>query len=472
MTNKAELMGLKALTLCFVSALFLLIAAQSRAQTLPQLDVHSDPAGQFATYQPRGATPETGAFFQSLGTNGRTCETCHEPADAWGLSLTDIQNIFNQSNGTDPLFAAVDGADCLDSTTHNMLLNHGLIRIFLPISPKTFSGATPQFTITVVNDPTNCQLSNPNVQAECAALYGAGSQCISVYRRPLPATNLTFQTTLMWDAREPSPITAGLTAGLDQLGSDATVVHAQATSRPTAAQLADMTSFQTGLFTAQMTDNNAGSLTDDGATETPENMPSDPFFYGINNSGFESKDFNENVMTFFDPWTTLTGTDPVSLARESIARGETIFNTTTFNGLGFSTCSGCHNDPSIGNNSNAPGLGKNIVTPSFLTHTGTDAPSNKVLNPGSYLPIFNFTCNKTGKVTPTTDPGRALITGECNDVESIKIPTLHGLAARTPLFHNGAAPDLTTVVKFYNQRFKIGLSTQDQTDLVNFLNTL
>ena len=471
MAKNSESTNLKAVTFGLVPALFLLIAAQSRAQTLPQLDVHNDPAGQFATYQPRGDTPETGAFFQSLGTNGRTCQTCHQPADAFSLSVTDINNTFIQTNGTDPLFAAIDGANCLDSTSHTLLVSHGLIRILLPISPRTFSGATPQFTITVTSDPTNCQLANPNVQAQCAAQFGAGFQCISVYRRPLPSMNLTFQSTLMWDGREPSPITAGLTAGLNQLGSDATVTHAQATAPPTAAQLADMTSFQTGLFTAQMTDNNAGSLTDGGATETPENLPSLPFFFGINSSGVNAKNFNPDVFTFFDPWTSLTGTDSVSLARESIARGESIFNTRTVKILGFTTCSGCHNDPGIGNNSTLPG-GVNNSNPAFLAHTGTDDPRNKTLKVGAFLPTFAFTCNATGKITTTTDPGRALISGACKDVQSIKIPTLHGLSARAPYFHNGAAPDLATLVNFYNQQFKIGFSTQDQTDLVNFLNTL
>jgi cytochrome c peroxidase len=74
--------------------------------------------------------------------------------------------------------------------------------------------------------------------------------------------------------------------------------------------------------------------------------------------------------------------------------------------------------------------------------------------------------------TNSTDPGRALITGQCGDILRIKIPTLHGLAARAPYFHNGSAPDLDTVVNFYNNRFNIGFSAQDHADLVNFLNTL
>jgi hypothetical protein len=461
--------GVVKLSLLAIS-LALLTRARVNAQTLPQLDVHNDPAGQFATFQPRGDTPETGAFFQSLGTNGRTCATCHQPADAWGLSTADIQNTFNQSGGTDPLFAAVDGADCIDSTSHDLLLNHGLFRILLPIGPKLFNGATPRFTITVNKDPTNCQLNNPNVQAQCVAAFGAGEQCISVYRRPLPTTNLTYQGMLMWDGREPSPITDGLTAALNKQAADATVGHAQATTRPTQAQQNDMSSFESGLFTSQMTDNSAGALDGNGATESPQGMASLPFFFGDNASdfrGLKTPGFTTNVFTFFDAWLSLTGTDPVSLAQESIARGQNIFNNRIFNfnptGPPLATCSLCHNAPNLGNNSD---------NPAERQKNSSDIPNQAILNTGSYLPIFAFTCTATGVVSNTTDPGRALIDGLCGSLRRIKVPTLHGLAARAPYFHNGSAPDLDTVVNFYNNRFNIGLSAQDHADLVNFMNAL
>ena len=49
---------------------------------------------------------------------------------------------------------------------------------------------------------------------------------------------------------------------------------------------------------------------------------------------------------------------------------------------------------------------------------------------------------------------------------------LRGLAARAPYFHNGSAPTLFYVVNFYNERFKIGLTSQQESDLVAFLNSL
>jgi cytochrome c553 len=377
--------------------------------------------------------------------------------------------VYNSTDppGGDPLFAAVDGADCVDQpNSHNLLLNHGLIRIMLPIAPKTFSGTTPNYVIKVVSDPTNCQLNNPNVQAACAAQFGSGSQCISVYRRPLPTTNLIFQSNIMWDGREPSPITEGLTASLDQQAIDATTGHAQAIAPPTQAQIDDMVNFELGLFTAQRTDLNAGTLNAGGAGESPESMPTLPFAYGQNQ--VPGATFSLNVFTFYTAWSTLTGTDPISVARESIARGETLFDTKQFkvgpNPNNVSHCVGCHNDPNIGNNSNNPVL---------MTHTGTDAPFDPVLNTGSYLPEFSVTCpGKNQQPTFTTDPGLVLISGNCTDVTKIKTPTLHGLLARAPFFRNGSAPDLPALVTFYNNHFNIGLSAQDQTDMVNFMNTL
>jgi len=77
-----------------------------------------------------------------------------------------------------------------------------------------------------------------------------------------------------------------------------------------------------------------------------------------------------------------------------------------------------------------------------------------------------------GQTFYTTDPGKALITGQCSDIGRGKGLILRGLAARAPYFHNGAAANLSQVVNFYNQRFQINLSSQQMQDLINFLQTL
>ena len=77
-----------------------------------------------------------------------------------------------------------------------------------------------------------------------------------------------------------------------------------------------------------------------------------------------------------------------------------------------------------------------------------------------------------GTVRYTSDPGSVLISGKCADLGRIKGPILRGLAARAPYFHNGAAASLAEVVEFYNQRFQMGLTDQEKTDLEAFLRTL
>src|SRR5205823_1980263 len=108
--------------------------------------------------------------------------------NAFGLSAARAESIHERTNGRDPLFAPVDGAACPDQPLNVDLLRHnGLIRVALPLP------ANRQFTITVVHDPYGCALvTDP----------ATGVVTVSVYRRPLPATNLGFLTTVQFDGRE------------------------------------------------------------------------------------------------------------------------------------------------------------------------------------------------------------------------------------------------------------------------------
>ena len=72
----------------------------------------------------------------------------------------------------------------------------------------------------------------------------------------------------------------------------------------------------------------------------------------------------------------------------------------------------------------------------------------------------------------TSDPGKALITGQCSDLNRGKGPILRGLAARAPYFHNGAAASLDQVVNFYNERFQMNLTNKEKDELVAFLSSL
>src|SRR5579863_482855 len=70
-----------------------------------------DATGAIATYSTSGSIDSTGAFFQSLGTNGRSCSTCHVASQAFGLGAADVRARYASSGGHDVLFAAIDGAN-------------------------------------------------------------------------------------------------------------------------------------------------------------------------------------------------------------------------------------------------------------------------------------------------------------------------------------------------------------------------
>ena len=66
--------------------------SQSTPPIIPRFQLDADPSGAVGTFQPNGATiTSNNAFFQNLGTNERTCFTCHQPANGWSISAASVQ---------------------------------------------------------------------------------------------------------------------------------------------------------------------------------------------------------------------------------------------------------------------------------------------------------------------------------------------------------------------------------------------
>jgi len=297
---------------------------------------------------------------------------------------------------------------------------------------------------------------------------------VSIYRRPLPSTNLGFLSTIMWDGREPN---------LASQARNATLGHAQANAAPTDAQLAQIVAFETGIFTAQEIDRIAGVLHREGARGGPVALSLQPFFIGVNDplgNNPTGVPFTANIFDIYRPWLSPRGDDEDDIERRlSIARGEEVFNTTAIkitgvaglnDALGITSipgfCGTCHDTPNVGDHS--------VKAPLDIGIADAGAKRPPVLDI-SGLPVFTLTCTQgplAGQVFRVTDPGRALISGHCADIGKLKGPILRGLASRAPYFHNGSAATLLDVVNFYDQRFGIGFTEQQKTDLVNFLNAL
>ena len=406
-------------------------------------------------------------FFMPLGTNGRSCATCHPVAQGLTFTPDYAQRVFSSTKGLDPLFAPVDGTNnpVADMSTVaaraancSMMLSKGLLRIGLPIP------AHAEFSLASVDDP-----------------YGyASAKELSCFRRPLPATNLRFLSSVMWDGRE--LLKSGtVAAALKSQVRDAVMGHEQGINVPSDAVVASIVNFETHVYTAQVYDIDAGDLDERGVPGGPEPLVNTPFAPGMNDAfGFVRpfQRFDPNVFNMFSSWLVPPRSNgrstpkfsDMQLAQASVARGERLFNTRQFtisNVAGLNdvtnnprivgTCSSCHSLTNVGSNS-LP----------LLMNTGVADGNRRTAD----LPLYTLKNNATGEEIQTTDPGAALTTGKWADIGKFKVPSLRGLETQSPYMHNGFSGELLDIVDFYNKRFNIGLSAQEEADLKAFLKSL
>jgi hypothetical protein len=449
----------RAATIALTALLITALSLRSRVgadSDVRDLQPQPNESGVGATISTNGAFDRDNPFFQDLGTNGRTCNTCHQASDGWTLTPQHARARFEATKGEDPLFRLNDGATCPSDdvstlearrAAYGMLLSKGLIRVGIGIP------ANAEFTLLEADDPYNC----------------ATAAELSLFRRPLPSTNLGFLSTVMWDGRE-SPAGKTLSENLHQQAIDATMGHAQASVPPTPAEVDAIVALESGLFTAQIEDREAGRLDQHGAGGGPLALSRQEFFLGINDPiGLNptGAPFNSRAFTLFNAW---TASDARAEANAAIARGEEIFNArplTIADVRGLNdvlgapsipgTCTTCHDAPNVGHHS-LP----------LAIDIGVSAAARRTPD----MPLYTLRCTATGDVIKTMDPGRALITGKCADIGKTKGPILRGLASRAPYFHNGSAATLTDVVEFYDERFALRLTPREKADLVAFLRAL
>jgi hypothetical protein len=461
----------------------------------PPLTPQANGNGTALTISSTGTIDRNNPFFKPLG-NGRACVSCHQESQGWSITPTALQALFTETNGNAPIFSLNDGTNSPNAVVatldqkraaYSMLLNRGVIRVGLPIP------ADAEFTLIKTIDP-----------------YGFASATeLSLFRRPLPTTNLKFHTTVMWDARETAadaasplciinsrPAKCFATTDFDFLhqANGAVLGHAQAAQGLTAAEQRAVVDFETSLTTAQLTSTAAGALDATGVRGGPAELAKMAFYFGINDvqqGDYQTKaPFNRNAMSMFGAWLNLGAPSapsapppqgpgrpapppaPVAsdLAKASIARGERIFNSRPFNiaqvpGFGDTlrlplqrgTCTSCHSTPNVGSHS-VP----------RLFHTGVASANRRTPD----LPLYTLKNNATGEIIEVSDPGSAMISGKWSDIGRFKTPSLRGLEARSPYFHDGSARELIDVVNFYDRRFRMGLTAQEKNDLTAFLGVL
>src|SRR5512140_2409850 len=246
-----------------------------RDHVLPNGVPFRNESGYAATVSTTGSIDLTNEFFQDLGTNGRRCVSCHQPSTGWTVTPEALRDTFERTRGgtvddgtgAGAIFRLLDGANSptADVSTlakrrqaYSMLLNKGLIRTFLPIP------ATAEFELVSVDDP----------------YHHANAAELSLFRRPLPTTNIRFLATIMWDGRENL---AGQSIHDDLLHQANSAQVGRSAGQPlTTAQRESLVNVQTALHTAQIFDDRAGSVTAAGGRGGPDELADQTFYLGIN----------------------------------------------------------------------------------------------------------------------------------------------------------------------------------------------
>lgn len=265
------------------------------------LQQHLDPVGLIESDSTEAFDPgPSGGFFADLGTNGRTCNTCHVVEDGWTITPGHARGLPPH----DPLFTPNDGSDCPPTSPSqrpqkalsSQLLNFGLIRIQLAIP------ATAGYSLVSASNPQRCAIAPGSPEA--------GGQ-LFLFRRPLPTTNLVFDSTIMWDGRESLQkvtTTAGLQGeapllfDLNDQANSATTGHAQGAAIAGTPAQADIVAFETSLTSAQ---SNLGFQPLDarganGGAQYLAEVVAPAFAVGVNDPlqpGFSNADF-----TIYQAW--------------------------------------------------------------------------------------------------------------------------------------------------------------------------
>src|SRR4051794_35026198 len=174
------------------------------------LEAAPNPAGIAETVHTSGSVDRSTPFFQALGANLRTCETCHSPGQGWTMTAAALKKLFDQTDGLAPVFMVHDAGgnptadvSTLEARAANFrptTADRGLIRFTRTISP------TAEFAVVAVVDP-----------------YGFSTLTqVSAFRRPSPTANESKVPATGWAGAPVDPFiqvastSAGATRGHEQ----------------------------------------------------------------------------------------------------------------------------------------------------------------------------------------------------------------------------------------------------------------
>jgi hypothetical protein len=420
--------------------------------------------GTAETFHTSGTIDLTNPFFQPLGTNPRSCATCHSPDQGWTMTSDANKKLFKATDGLAPLFNLVDegirpDADISTKDARRQTFGPNTLALAVTRFTRTINPTTFQFTVApddpaVLLDPTDpTRFFN--------------------FRRPTAVANESKVSSIL---NTSGPV-QDIPATLANLMNGAAGLHEQrdvATNPVPTDQRNAGRDFMFNVFFAQIIDNQAGRLDVGGALGGPTNLANVPFTLGMNDPILSPATFSRKVFNIYDAWEVFAVNSPhgdcEQEAKAAIFRGQEIFNFTEFDISGVpgfndvigqdpyrGTCSTCHNTPNVG--------GHSVIR---MMDIGTaDEP-----NCSEGLPILQVTrISDPTQVRRICDMGRGG-NGVWTDLAKFRVPPLRGIAAHGPLFHDGGAKNIKAAIQYHQDRFQIDLSHGKKKDLEAFLGAL
>jgi hypothetical protein len=383
-------------------------------------------AGTAATVSTAGFVDLNNPFHVPQGENGRSCESCHLPQTGWSVIPLEVELRFRLTEGRDPIFNLLDAnsptADV--STLQARYASYSMLRKGLFRRGGTLP-QTAEFEIVAFDDP-----------------LGAGGSLTSfqAFRRPLATANFHIARNVGWHDQNTNG-SGDVHAGLVSQAAG-NITGGQQGTPATPETLEAIASYELALSFAQQYVHGV-RLDICGGRGGPKHL-----------SGQAPVD---GPFDLYSAWSGLVPGSCTSKTadkkRAQIARGQALFNATRDG----RSCRGCHN--AANNGSTVSGA---------LFDIG--ASRAEFRQPG--MPIYTVRNKTTLEERLTTDPGRALRTGRWADLDRFKTPSMRGLSARAPYFHNGIARTLKDVVRHYEVALGFAFTPQEEDDLVAFMEAL
>lgn len=405
------------------------VRQSSQALVLENNFPFANEAGAAATFSTAGFVDLENAFHVPQGSNGRSCATCHLPEAGWGINPAQIEDLFAETQGTAPIFNPLDAnrATADVSTPEARYASYSMLRKGLFRRGANRPQAA-EYTIIAIDDPLGA---------------GGSTSRFEFFRRPLATANFHLALNVGWHSQNGQAVSPPPTAGLTAQAAG-NITGGQQGPAASPETLNEIVTYESQLSFAQTNAVGGGKLDKCGARGGPEILSSQAFVTG--------------AFDIFDAWASPSPDGPgcpTNPHRQQIGRGQTLFNAVNPSGR---SCRGCHNAANNGSN----------VSGTLFDIGASDADVRE-----AEMPLYTLMRISTGEIKQTTDPGRAGAgTGTWATLNRFKVPSLRGVAARAPYFHNGIAKTLLDVVRHYEVKLGFVYTPQEEEDLVAFMKAL